>query len=234
MPSGTYLSYITDYTLPAGTVKYARLYVGIYGCGNGAWWVAYNCTDNVTMLSVITASATTGKIDPGFDVWPWCIIGSRTEYNVTNTWGDDDIADEMGNSVDYFDLKHFDISDLINTSDNYATFWWGHDGNNDGTLTEGPCQEGEACVRPVLAVLELDTCCGCIKYDYYTGLNMVSLPLVDSELITTALSSITYDYVARLNSSTKAFEYDYAGAFSTIDPGRGYYVSVNCNCTLIW
>ena len=73
----------------------------------------------------------------------------------------------------------------------------------------------------------------------YTGRNYVGWPSMNTESVSSALSSIDgkYRYVYRLNPITKQFEsYDsaappFANDFNEMDPKRGYDVVTNEDCT---
>ncbi len=334
---------------------YNLTHPSVYGSGHGVWWVAHNCTDEVTMGGLNRANATTEEITAGFDgrvngivlvvlyedsdragytkqywvnegnpnlnygtdydnttawfngavescpcgthvsanlsvvylassyqepdmlyfnapgdpddwhrphqlgddLWPWCNCSScyiapwtyMQPYNITDTWGDDDIADGMNNMTPpaYFDIKYFDVCDLVQPTDNYASFWRGHDYDGDGDIRGGfgpKCDEAEGYLHPVLAVLELDTCCGCIEIDLVGGVdNYFAVPIVESELIFEALNdTIPFNpwVVYRYNSAmTKWESVDTAlpepfWDFNTLDPGIGYSMAPNYDFTLEW
>ena len=161
------------------------------------------------------------------------------------TWGDDDIADDPYG----FDLHSFDVTNLTKTSGNSATFWRGHDDNGDGWIWHNPQwnisvgAEGEAYVHPVLAVLTVNSTKHYLTKSMVGGsANVFSIPVMDSESISTALSSISshYQFVNRYNTTTKVwdtynknFPFPPLSAFTTIDPGIGYQVSPS-SCTLTW
>jgi hypothetical protein len=334
---------------------YDIINTSVYGSGHGVWWVAYNCTDEVTMGGLNTANATTEAITAGFDgrvngivlvviheasdeagcrkqywvnegnpnlnyvtnydntiawfngevqsyqdelcvnatlsvvylassyqepdmlyfnapgdpddwhrphqlgddLWPWCNCSScyiapwtyMQPYNITDTWGDDDVADGMNNMTPpaYFDIKHFDVCNLVEAADNYASFWCGHDYDGDGSITAGfqaHCEEGEGYLHPVLAVLELDTCCRCIEIDMVGGVdNHFALPIVDSVNIIEALDhTIPFSpwVVYRYNSIMTRWESVDTSVpepfwdFNTLDPGRGYAMMPDYDFELDW
>jgi hypothetical protein len=161
------------------------------------------------------------------------------------TIGSDDIAGARTGL--YFDFVSFDVTNLVNPNNNFASYWRGHDDNNDGWISADyglSGLEGEAYVHPVLSVLTVNT----TRTHLTRGLvgnvpNIFSIPVLDSEPISTALSSINpfYRYVYRYNSTTKAWEkYDKnnptapISKFTTIDPGIGYQVAPSSACTLTW
>lgn len=160
------------------------------------------------------------------------------------TWGDDDIS-ETG-----FDMLSFDVTNLMKTTGNNATFWRGHDDDGDGWIYHDPSgsvstgAEGEAYLHPMLAVLTVNSTQHYLTRSMVGGAaNLFSLPLMDSEPISTALSSIDSDYrfVNRYNSTTQAWErYDKnypfqpLSDFTTLDPGIGYQVVPYNDCTMTW
>jgi len=160
------------------------------------------------------------------------------------TWGDDDIAENN------FDMLSFDVTNLTKSAGNNATFWRGHDDDGDGWIyhnascTEAAGAEGEAYVHPMLAVLTVNSTKHYLtKSMVGSAANIFSIPLMDTEPISTALSSIDpyYRYVNRYNSTTQAWEtYDKnfpnppVSKFTTLDPGIGYQVTPSSDCTLTW
>lgn len=160
------------------------------------------------------------------------------------TWGDDDIAENL------FDMLAFDVTTLVETSGNNATFWRGHDDNGDGwiyhnaSVAELEGAEGEAYVHPILAVLTVNSKKQYLIRDFKAGVaNIFSIPTLDSEPISTALSSIApyYTYVNRYNSTTQTWQvynkdmpFPPMSQFTTIDPGVGYQVAPTSACTLSW
>jgi len=122
------------------------------------------------------------------------------------TWGDDDIAENL------FDMLTFDVPTLVEASGNNATFWRGHDDNGDGwiyhnaSVAEAEGAEGEAYVHPLLAVLTVNSKKQYLTRDFTANVpNIFSIPTLDSESISTALSSIGsyYRFVNRYNSTTQ-------------------------------
>ncbi len=162
------------------------------------------------------------------------------------TWGDDDIADNYYG----FDLHSFDVTNLMKNTGNNATFWRGHDDNGDGWIYHNSSwnvsagAEGEAYVHPMLAVLTVNSTKHYLTKSMVGGApNIFSIPLMDTESISTALSSIEpyYPYVNRYNSTTQVWETYNKNKpsppfsdFTTLDPGIGYQVSPDSNCTLTW
>lgn len=157
------------------------------------------------------------------------------------TIGDDDVAQA------YFNLFSFDVTAQVSPNNNFASYWRGHDDNNDGWISAGfniSNLEGEAYVHPVLSVLTVNTTRTHITKNLVGGAaNMFSLPLMGSEPISTALSSISpyYQIVNRYNSTTKVWEaYDKSAPsfvqqpFTTINPGFAYQVAPTSSCTLTW
>ena len=119
------------------------------------------------------------------------------------------------------------------------------------TVTDGSIRisrlsvlKGEAYVHPVLSVLTVNT----TRQHLTKGLvgnvpNIFGIPVLNSEPISTALSSINscYTIVYRYNSTTKAWEkYDTedptwpTSKFTTIDPGIGLPGNPGSSCTLTW
>lgn len=168
----------------------------------------------------------------------------NNQYGVE--WGDDDYADGA-----QFTLKSTDITCLLNATNNSATFWRGHDDNDDGWIYHdanysiSTNAEGEAYLHPCIAVLTVNTT------TVYAERNMVStaynhfgLPLMDSERVDTALSSLNFptpSYVQRYNSTTGAWEVcilisgqvDPGSEFTMLDPVRGYKAKPSAG-TLTW
>ncbi len=160
------------------------------------------------------------------------------------TWGDDDIAENL------FDMPTFDVTALIEASGNNATFWRGHDDNGDGliyhnaSVAELEGAEGEAYVHPILAVLTVNSKQQYLTHDFTAGVaNIFSIPTLDSEPISTAVASIGpyYTYLNRYNSTTQTWQvynknmpFPPMSDFTTIDPGVGYQVTPNSDCTLTW
>ncbi|MBN1761542.1 MAG: hypothetical protein JW878_00485 [Methanomicrobia archaeon] len=160
------------------------------------------------------------------------------------TWGDDDIAENL------LDMLTFDVTALVESSGNNATFWRGHDDNGDGwiyhnaSVAEIEGAEGEAYVHPILAVLTVNSTKRYLTKDMVGSVpNIFSIPTVDSEPISTALSSIEpyYTYINRYNSTTQTWEiynknlpFPPVSKFTTIDQGIGYQVAPNSACALTW
>lgn len=158
-----------------------------------------------------------------------------------DTIGDDDVAQT------YFDFFSFDVTHLVSPANNFANYWRGHDDNSDGWISSVfnvSGLEGEAYVHPVLSVLTVNTTRMHLTKNLVGGAaNMVSLPLMNSEPISTAFSSIDpyYEIVTRYNSTTKVWDaYDKSAPpfvqqpFTTINPGFGYQVAPTSSCTLTW
>jgi len=167
--------------------------------------------------------------------------------------GDDDYADGG-----QFTLRSWDVTGLINATNNSATFWRGHDDNDDGwiyhnmTWTNSTGAEGEAYLHPSIAVFTAKSCCAqkeryaWMELEYVSGastMNVISLPLMENESISTAFGSIQgdYIYVHRYNPTTGSWEtYNPAqpnppfSAFNVLDPLRGYVVDATSDCTLTW
>jgi hypothetical protein len=160
------------------------------------------------------------------------------------TWGDDDVAENL------FEMLTFDVTTLIEAAGNNATFWRGHDDNGDGwiyhnaSVADAEGAEGEAYVHPILAVLTVNSTKRYLTKDMVGGVaNIFSIPALDSEPISTALSTINpyYTYVNRYNSTTQTWErynknmpFPPMSQFTTIDPGIGYQVTPTSACTLTW
>jgi hypothetical protein len=156
------------------------------------------------------------------------------------TIGSDNIA--RSSTGGYIDFLSFDVTHLVSPNNNFASYWRGHDDDSNGVISSGT--EGEGYVHPVLSVLTVNT----TRQHITKGLvgnvpNIFSIPVLNSEPISTALSSINscYTKVYRYNSTTKAWEkYDKTyptwptSKFTTIDPGIGYQVSPTSSCTLTW
>ncbi len=96
--------------------------------------------------------------------------GNDSPYNLNNpgwdltnqTYADClvgiDVANGMGGTKKYFDLKTFDVSDPSISANNYAIFWRGHDSNN-ATIWDPSYPivnpETESYFSPFLAVLKV-------------------------------------------------------------------------------
>jgi hypothetical protein len=160
------------------------------------------------------------------------------------TIGSDDIA--RASTGNYFDFPSFDVTHLVSPNNNFASYWRGHDDNNDGWISsayQGSGLEGESYVHPVLSVLTVNTTRTHLTKNLVGGAaNIFSLPLMDSQTISTAFSSINscYTVVNRYNSTKKAWELYTKGAppgaqaFTTINPGFAYSVPATSSCTLTW
>ena len=161
--------------------------------------------------------------------------------NGDETIGSDDIAGARNGN--YFDFVSFDVMHLVSPNNNFASYWRGHDNDGVGGISSG--LEGEGYVHPVLSVLTVNTTRQHITKNLVGGgaTNIFSLPLSDSENISSALSSIEveYTYVTRYNSTTGAWQtYNKIkpnppySPFNKLDPGVGYSVIPNNACILEW
>jgi hypothetical protein len=202
-------------------------------------------------LNIVYLTGTSGEPD-------YLYFNSVQDYHRTHQLGDDgnetigsdDIA-RGATGGDYFDFLNFDVTNLISPTNNFASYWRGHDDNGDGVITsdfETSGLEGEAYVHPVLSVLTVNTTRQHLTRGFVGNVlgnipNVFSIPVMNSEPISTAMSSINpyYQKVYRYNSTTKIWEkYDKAypspptSKFTTIDPGIGYQVSPSSGCTLTW
>jgi len=164
----------------------------------------------------------------------------NNQYGVE--WGDDDYANGT-----LFTLKSTDVTCLLNATNNSATFWRGHDDDDDGwiyhnanwTIPTGA--EGEAYVHPCIAVLTVNTTTVYAEMSMVgpNVINLFGLPLMNSEPVITALDSISYSRVYRYNSTAlgwEAYRYGQPGfsTFTMLDPVRGYMVKPNDNTPLTW
>jgi hypothetical protein len=161
------------------------------------------------------------------------------------TIGSDDIARGVTGGSLFFDFLNFDVTNLISPNNNFASYWRGHDDNGDGVISSDygiGGLEGEAYVHPLLSVLTVNTTRTHLTKNLVgNAANMLSLPLIDSQPISTAFSSINscYSTVSRYNSTKKAWETYIKGGppgqpFTTINPGFAYQVVPSSSCTLTW
>ena len=151
------------------------------------------------------------------------------------TYGDDDYADGV-----YWTMKSECVKSLLSPTNNNATWWRGYNASNgeiyhNDSYSEPAGAEGEAYLHPMLAVLTVET----TKHYAETSMigggvdNFFGLPLMDSQSVSTAVSSLTFPnpgYVQRYNSTTLAWESCYlwngqalpSSQFTMLDPVRGY------------
>jgi hypothetical protein len=162
------------------------------------------------------------------------------------TIGSDDIA--RSSTGGYFDFLSFDVTHLVSPNNNFASYWRGYDNNHDGWISADygfSGLEGEAYVHPVLSVLTVNTTRTHLTKNLVGGgaTNIFSLPLSDSEDITSALSSLgsEYKFVSRWNSTIGVWDtyikkYPSSSPFTKLDPGVGYSVqTLNAyDCILEW
>jgi hypothetical protein len=193
-------------------------------------------------LNTVYLTGTTGEPD-------YLYFNAVEDYHRLHQLGDD--GNETIGSDDiaktYFDFLSFEVTHLLNSNNNFASYWRGHDNNNDGWISADfglSGLEGEAYVHPVLSVLSVNTTRQYITKNLVGGAtNIFSLPLVDNESISSALSSIQseYTYVTRYNSTIGAWQtYNKNkpnppySAFNKLDPAVGYSVTPNNACILEW
>jgi hypothetical protein len=211
------------------------------------WFNGTNeCKSTAELFTIYAAGGNAGNAEPDYLYYNAFEAYQRPNQlgdDGNETWGDDDIAEK------YFDMLSFDVTNLTKSTGNNATFWRGHDDDGDGWIfhdsdyQNATGAEGEAYVHPMLAVLTVNS-----TKDYLTksivggAANLFSVPVIDSESISTALSSIEpYNFINRYNSTTQAWEtYDSEypdppdSDFNTIDPGIGYQVAPSSARTLTW
>lgn len=167
-------------------------------------------------------------------------------------WGDDDVAGSMN-----FDLQTFDVTSLVNATDNSATFWRGHDGDGDGVIFHdldfgnSAGAEGEAYIHPALAVLTVNGIRHVNKTVVGNGIvNIFGLPLINSEPVVDSLSSLNpgtdVKFVNRWNNSKTPQGWDTCtlhptlgvlpgSDFDTLDPVVGYQIKLlSGDLMLLW
>ena len=218
--------------------------------------MAYNATiglDEVCCAKLTTAYHASGggadACSPEPDYLYFGVIPTSTDHSPyyhrpnqlgddgDTTYGDDDYAD---GPAPYWTMKSECVKPLLSPTNNNATWWRGYNASNGAiyhhdTFTEPAGAEGEAYLHPLLAVLVVKTT------RHYAEMNMVGggvdnffgLPLMDSQPVSTAVSSLTFPaigYVQRYNSTALAWESCYlrngqalpSSQFTMLDPVRGY------------
>ena len=171
------------------------------------------------------------------------------------TYGDDDYADGV-----QFSLNTSDVTGLMNaTGANSATFWRGHDDDDDGQIfhdsnwDNSTGAEGEAYLHPMLAVLVAENCTEKQRYARVDLIgraavdidNTFSLPLKESVDVETALASISgnytmvYWYNPLKGGIPGAWDFYMVGMpgisdFTELEPGKGYNIQPSANCTITW
>jgi hypothetical protein len=267
--------YLTSYWVNDGNynLHYDNAGGHQYYVDNTTTWFngpAFNASANVCggrlakLTTVHLASGNTQTGDPENDFLYFNVIPTHVNhspyYHLPNQlgddgnnqygveWGDDDVAGSMN-----FDLQTFDVTSLVNATDNSATFWRGHDDDDDGVIFHDPDwsnstgAEGEAYLHPTLAVLTVNSPRHVNRTMLVGVNNFFGLPLVKSEDISTALSSILMNdnirKVYRYNSSKLGWDsctiindVVYSGSdFTVLDPVEAYSVKPrNTDCTIVW
>jgi hypothetical protein len=195
-------------------------------------------------LNTVYLTGTTGEPD-------YLYFNSVEDYHRLHQLGDDGNetigSDDIARGLNYFDFLNFDVTNLINPNNNFASFWRGHDSNHDGWISADlgiSGLEGESYVHPVLSVMTVNTTRTHLTRNLVVGAaNIFSLPLADNEDISSALSSIQseYTYVYRYNPTLRAWQtYNKNkpnppySPFNKLDPGVGYSVTPENACILEW
>lgn len=73
-----------------------------------------------------------------------------------------------------------------------------------------------------------------VSFNLHLGWNLISYPAQNAEDITTALQNIS-PYIIQVNNQTQIYNPtlpDFLNTLNQLEPGKGYWINVNQNCTL--